>query len=383
MNPNPNLLKLQAAILNGASGHISQPTLNCPLPATSCEFGDMSTLGVCSEFKNMTDLARPLTNCTGEIALEMNCTYDFPGRQLSRIEMTYSTQGTTNGPASDLFRSTSTRQSNDATGYYLPLEAVKVVGTSDGQDAPAVEVYQATWFWCVRTFDNVTASPTGLGSDTGRYEQLSFVEITTAEAAGINSSDEFASYRANSTGKTYNITTKANQALWNYLGKFLSQYVYYHPLNRQEDGSLDIGSFLYTSDLGNITTNIATTLTNQIRSQSPGDNSEAVEADGTALFKEVYIHVRWGWFILPLVETVLVGFLLLLVMVATRRHPLLKESIVPYIIYGRDKEVRDALEESQPLTGGEMADAAKKVSVRLTGLNDAPLGFVLEREVGK
>jgi hypothetical protein len=302
--------------------------------------------------------------------------------------MAYNNRETTNAPKSDLFRSIAARASDEISGGSVIFEAVKVVGDTNGAGGkpPPTEVYQATWFWCVRKFNNVTASARGLGRNKGSFERLSFVEVISAGTDklddNLNPDYRYDSYKANSTGKRYSITSKTELDLWSYLGEFLSQDVFFHALNRPEDGSLDVGSFLYTSDLGNVTDNIATTLTNQIRSRSPGDNSEAATVNGTALFREVYIHVRWGWFILPMVETVLVGALLIAVMMATHSQPLLKESVVPYILCSGDQEVRSALNASGPVTGEEMTDAANNVSVRLTKLNDEPFSFVLEGRQG-
>ncbi|KAM5346312.1 hypothetical protein ACJ41O_009317 [Fusarium nematophilum] len=392
--PNPDLLKLQAAILNGASGQVFQPTLDCPSPATSCEWPKITTLGICSRFQNVTDTVT--RNCTGKINVMMNCTYEFPNRFVSDdelIEMSYNDQRVSTAPRSDLFRSGAHQEFDDFIGEHLSFQAVKVVGhttSGDGGHPPATEVYQARLYWCERTFENVTASPRGLDRNPGTSEPLTWKDHFEVPSGGEDRDDgdmktdyRYSTYMANSTGREYNITPYSSLALVVYLSKFLSRHVFDHTLEQAEDldEMLNIGTFLYTSDLRNITENVATTLTNQIRSNSSGDNSEAFTVEGEAFISEVYIKVRWGWLILPMIESALALALLIVVIVATRSQPVLKESVMPYIIYGREAEVTDALQSADPVTGEEMSKAAEKVSVRLVKMDGASRGFVVEERL--
>ncbi|KAK0729515.1 hypothetical protein B0H67DRAFT_1701 [Lasiosphaeris hirsuta] len=377
--PNSNLLKLQAAILNGASGAVFQPTLNCPTPASSCTWDNITTLGICSEFDNVTSLAT--SNCTGDSRIALNCTYSFPGQDeyIDPIVMRYNRQVSSSTISSHLFRSVSATSLNDTLGQYLAFAAVKVVDNRmSGTDTPpTTEMYQASLFWCARKYTNTTASPSGLDANAGTFEKLSFssVVLGSDENNTLSPGHQYITYTAPSTGARYNISSKVNNSIWSYLGRFLSKEFVQRATNPREEGELDIPSFLYTSDLQTVTSNIAFTLTNQIRSKEPGDNSEADQATGTAFFKEVYINVRWGWFVLPIIETVLVAGLLAAVIVSTRGEALVKESVIAYFMYGLDERVRGELERQKPVTAEEMAEAAK-INVRLLKSGSGQARFV-------
>ncbi|KAK3347033.1 hypothetical protein B0T25DRAFT_460941 [Lasiosphaeria hispida] len=358
---------------------IFQPTLDCPAPASSCTWDNITTLGICGEFENVTSLAT--SNCTGDSRTALNCTYEFPGldEHIDPIQMRYNRQVTTSTVSSHLFQSVSEVSLNDTLGQYLALAAVKVVdNTMSGSDTPpTTEVYQARLFWCARKYTNITASPSGLDANAGTFEKLSFSEVILGgdENNTLSPDHQYNSYMAPSTGATYNISSKINNSIWSYLARFLSKELVLRATNPREDGELDIPSFLYTSDLKSVTRNIALTLSNQIRSKDPGDNSVADQTTGTAFFREVYINVRWGWFVLPIVETVLVAGLLAAVIVSTRGEALVKESVIAYFMYGLDERVRGELEGQKPVTADEMAEAAK-IDVRLLRSGSGQVRFV-------
>ncbi|KAK1753961.1 hypothetical protein QBC47DRAFT_325058 [Echria macrotheca] len=383
--PNPNLLQLQASILNGISGAVFLPTLECPSPAILCEWSDLSSLGICSTFDDVTAITTH--NCTGDTLTQLNCTYDFPGReeQLDPIEMAYNIQGQSNAPVSSLFTSTAATSFDNKTGQYLALAAVKVTNntiTSNNNTTPPItEVYHATWFWCARTFASVTATPAGLEhpSDSGKTEKLLFSRVIAPGdgSSPLDSSVRYNEYVAPSTNQTYHVTTKASESIFSYLGAFLSRSVTFSTLPaRLSATELDIASFLYTSDLKNVTRNVAATLSNQIRSADPGDNSLSKEAAGTVFFREVYVRVRWGWVVLPVAEVVLVAVLLAAVVIATRGEPLVKTSVIAYLVYEMDERARERLERWSPVTGEEMEAASKMVNVRLSRFGDGRVKLV-------
>ncbi|KAI0147967.1 hypothetical protein F4776DRAFT_291793 [Hypoxylon sp. NC0597] len=52
-----------------------KPYFTCPEPAVRCEWGSFTTLGVCSTFANVTDVAAPDCSLTSDT---LNCAYSFP-----------------------------------------------------------------------------------------------------------------------------------------------------------------------------------------------------------------------------------------------------------------------------------------------------------------
>lgn len=75
--PNADLLHLQASIINNVAETIFQLHVECPTTATRCYWHDFTTLGICSDYRNVTDTVQ--SNCTGEASSGyFNCTYTFP-----------------------------------------------------------------------------------------------------------------------------------------------------------------------------------------------------------------------------------------------------------------------------------------------------------------
>ncbi|KAH8895617.1 hypothetical protein GQ53DRAFT_53774 [Thozetella sp. PMI_491] len=72
---------------------------------------------------------------------------------------------------------------------------------------------------------------------------------------------------------------------------------------------LQFGYFLNSTDMRNITANIAETLSTQMQSASTGDNANLTLVGGVAQASETYVTVRWG-ILLPLLESFLTVVLL-------------------------------------------------------------------------
>lgn len=93
-----------------------------------------------------------------------------------------------------------------------------------------------------------------------------------------------------------------------------------------------IAPLMYEIDLETFTENIAEALTNQMRSNTAGDNMDATIVLGEAFTNETFIHARWEWLILPLFLATLTGCLLVLSIYATRRQALWKTSAVALLV---------------------------------------------------
>ncbi|CAJ2499690.1 Uu.00g025430.m01.CDS01 [Anthostomella pinea] len=314
--PNPDLLAIQSPIINGATGSVFPPHFKCPEPATRCSWETMTTLGVCIDFKNVTDLATP--KCAPmDNAGTLNCIYEFPGKSVSidpddDLTMSWNQESLGGaGPTTMLFQSQVLNyvQSNyNPFGYFQAVKASTdgyPIARDDGEDyePPPVEVYYSTFAWCMQTFHNVTASQSAVTAESMTSETLSFAESHFVGEEGNPMGQDYYTFVANSSAATFNVSLMAT-------------------------GLLAMGFALQNSNLSTVISNIAGTITNQIRSRDPGDIQNASSMAGNALFNEPYIHVRWPWMILPLAETLLTTFLLVTSIIITHRQPLLKQSLM-------------------------------------------------------
>ena len=352
------------------SGQTSQLHFDCPDPAKSCTWGPVTTLGICSTFHNVTHQVSP--NCTGNTDTGMNCTYDYPGRISAfepPINMTYMQQVSEDVfYSSALFRSVSTSVYQDD---FVTLSAVRVTNYTMGRSTPPrTEFLRSRWFWCAQTFPSVTSSNGKITYDNASsVEELSAVSRNEILDKRIPVLVNYTrTLVANSTGTKYAITETTVQYLFRHLQALLTtdvidSYLGRNDLDPRQD--LDLGYFLFASDLGKVTKNIAATLSNQIRSADSGDNLNATTARGQALSTETYIYVQWPWLIVPLAATALGAILLLLSIIVTWNRPVLKESVFPYFLFGMDEQLQKRLSASHPQTGEEMALAAKHVRARL------------------
>ncbi|OIW26634.1 hypothetical protein CONLIGDRAFT_482321 [Coniochaeta ligniaria NRRL 30616] len=384
--PNPDLLKLQSSMVNGASGQVPAPNFVCPSPATTCNWDRFTTLGLCSSFQNLTDVAT--ANCTGNTFYRLDCTYDFPGRREDSeppVTMYYNQVGTTNSPPTSLFSSIASdlHDGDDVSGSYVGLTAVRVTNNDmddmDGTTPPQTELLRSTWFWCSHTFHNVTAAQGLLSYEAMESQKLNFLSVVTSSDGRDN--QVYNAPNSTDTGAQYNITTNSELHLFHYFTTLLTRGVNQSALPQWNYGDpqtedLDLGYFLYTSDLANVTADLATTVTNQIRSSSPGDNAKATMFAGRAYLTETYIRVRWAWLILPFATTALGAVLLALAILVSWKQPVLHSSVFPYVAYHFDDTVGDELRELKPESAENMSLAARGLCVKLVRDSEGRMAFV-------
>ncbi|KAI0021597.1 hypothetical protein F4780DRAFT_770094 [Xylariomycetidae sp. FL0641] len=338
--PNPDLLSVYSGIINSISGTIFQPHLYCPEPVSRCSWDNFTTLGICATYENVTDVAVP--KCGNlSFAGDLNCTYTFPGMPAHNnkpyepydntdgtLVITFNSEGLGGDtPPTTLFQSLFTRDLK-GIGSFLAIKA-KGDGYPLGDEPPPVEVYYSVLHWCAQTFHQTNATPSGLKGTTMTAERLHLYQTIPKSDDGPKTNLDL--WKANSTGALYNITQMADTNLPFSLNALLSTKVshnIYRPDTTTPDTTLALGYALQNRDIKTAIDNIATSLTNQIRSRDPGDNNNASVISGQAFINEPYVHIRWGWMALPLAETLLSAVLLILTIVTTRKQPLLKESLV-------------------------------------------------------
>ncbi|ORY63891.1 uncharacterized protein BCR38DRAFT_202057 [Pseudomassariella vexata] len=383
--PNTDLLALQSSIANGASGSVFQPFLACPRPASTCTWDTFTTLGVCSELQDVTSIATP--NCTQATggASYVNCTYTWPG-MLDRngsedplyddaaINMKWDPENQIIDRGTMLFRSI-TRYLSTVDFQFGTFKAVRattngIPSQQSGGDLapPPVAVFSGTFTWCAQTYRNMTASPIGITSFDRIDEPLTMLQtIVDRGDATNNMGPPFHTFVANSTGSTFNISRMGVETLPSYLQTLLTSVVYHDQSRpaRIEDETLQMGYALYKTDLFNMTKNVADAISNQIRSNEPvGDNFNATTVSGLAFFQEAYIRVRWPWMIVPLAETAMAAFLLVISMMFTRNQPLLKTSIFAYLFAELEGWKEGDLRVSRPPTQEKLAALAEGMRAR-------------------
>ncbi|KAI1378074.1 hypothetical protein F4677DRAFT_443988 [Hypoxylon crocopeplum] len=147
-----------------------------------------------------------------------------------------------------------------------------------------------------------------------------------------------------------------------------------YPSSPRISGDVDIANFLSTTDFANFTSNLATTLTNQIRSANPGDNRNETLLYGKALVNEIYIHARWLWAAFPSTITILTEILLVISIAITRDEPLYKGSALALLFHGLGDWPDINVQELE--TAEELESTAKHMSTRLMEDREGGLKFM-------
>lgn len=343
---NQDLFKLQSSIIDGISGSVFQPAYSCP--GEHCSWPNFTTLGVCSDFLNLTDTVK--VDCVGRFDDQQNCSYRFPtdlpiNSYYSApfvLNVSYAEQAGSMSRPTSIFASRGdigASPGSDPGIKAAVMFAIKMTKDSRASltDVPQTEAYYSTWYWCEQTYKNVTADP-------GRITNADFTSEMLSPPDGLSNDEgldgaQYLPLIANSTGHGFSISATSNNALFPYLYNLLTRDIvdmYPHAGSDFDNDSLDLSTFLYTTDLKNFTENLAKTLTNQVRSIAPGDNSNATSFAGDVFIKEVYIRVRWPWLIIPLVETLTTAVLLVSCIMLSRHSRLLKTSLIALLVHGLD-----------------------------------------------
>ncbi|KAK8127959.1 c6 and c2h2 transcription factor [Apiospora sp. TS-2023a] len=346
---NGNTLPLQSSLLNAVFGQVAPPSYSCPAPATSCSWPDFSTLGVCRSFRNLTDVAKP--DCKAKenepkAATQwrnLTCTYDYTGRNRSEhlVEMDWNLTAR-NGTDGKLkafpvdytwYQSRCTIHTDGFGHHTLSLTSVKVDNANNGisgkDKPPPTEMLQSNWYLCERTHR-------GAGVESGRLVPGTVVEealtpirnktaIATKEFGGTLFDESFVTYRANSSGREYTTGNYPFQRVYEFLqtrrgaGRAAA-----HGLLHEPDGPRRHDGQHRRRALG------------PDAEPLPGDNGNLTMLEGSAFRAETYIHVRWPWFLLALVEVVAAALLVTVTIFITRGEPLLKSSVMALLLHGLD-----------------------------------------------
>ncbi|KAI5926300.1 hypothetical protein F4810DRAFT_589840 [Camillea tinctor] len=357
-NPNGQLLSLQTSIANGAVGSVPEVNIYCPQPASKCTWDQFSTLAVCSSFENFTNTMNPtyVNDTIWDIY-----TYNFSRGDNVII---YSSKGDM-GRA--LFNTSGSLYNSDGI-FEAVLNGARSVDYMSG--ASGFDTFSITWSWCVKTYYNVVASPVGIEEANYTSEPL-LLDNTI-----LNGIQPWNTYFANSSRENFNVTVSLASGLWQYLDKLFTRELQSPLTGEAVDTDFSIGEFMYFADLANLTKNVEDTLSNQIRSSSPGDNEWAELWPGQAFYEETYWHVRWAWITLPATEVLLTALLLLISIIWTKGQPLFKSSALALLYHGFDNpdENESLLEKQNSMS--KLESAAKNINVEFKKVDNGVLRFV-------
>lgn len=312
-------LELQTSILNGAAGSPPAVEFHCPEPATECSWDEFDTLAVCGTFQNLTGTQAYNRSCETRdrsgAGGDLSCTYEFPDSLPLELRLDAGRTGSTS-----LFNST---PNVDGSTLFAVNTTNSTTFTS--------EVYSMSWNWCKKTFHNATASPSGLRRANVTTQDL---ELFAENSLYVGLNPSYAYYKEpGSSTPEFNISISVDRGLFAYITTLFTRELRSATRQQTVEDSLNLAEFMYLTDLANLTTNIADTLTAQLRSAGK-DNTMAATVEGRAKYRETYYHVRWPWIIVTVTEVVATAVLLGVSIVLTRRQPLLKASSMALLAFG-------------------------------------------------
>lgn len=339
-------LTMKAAIYNGI--YNTDPSLLAVQPncATgNCTWPIFSSLGVCSDCVNRTDLITK--NCSDS----RDCSFSLPNVPTTIHE----------GSSLNIFiNATTASNMSGLPSFDSTITQFQVMVDPDGgvgNTAPLA--FGCSLYYCIKTYQTSVR----LGNLT---EEILFTypnSSTAPQAQNIN-----VPIVLSQDGNNYTVGVQTAVAMSSYVAGQLTG-----------SGNGGIGEQTYTSDSiqamynamitnsSNITTfmrNLATSMTNSIRLDT--GSSGTTFANGTALKTEAYLTVSWAWISLPVAVWVLHLFCLVVVIWQTYKERIesFKSSTVSTIFVGLTQQKKE--EVSFPVASmDQMETAAKQLQVSL------------------
>ncbi|KAI0104248.1 hypothetical protein GGR51DRAFT_549509 [Nemania sp. FL0031] len=356
---NTDVVPLEAALLNGASGTIGRHSFSCPSPASRCTYDDFSTLGFCAASINMTENTNSSCQNTPGSYTYINCTYEFLNQSTyisKTLSLMYNIAWNYGNDDSSHFVS--------STGPNFTFASVKPLSTTFGDydKGPPVEVFAVQWYWCELNFHNVT-------SLRGQAPTQSIESIKLDVVPGENK------FMSPKTGKNYKISADAQLGFSEFIGLAFDQTVS-KGVAYSGPQLIHLNYLLYNSNLTQVASNFATSITNQIQSLDTGDNSNATMLPGQAFYQETYFQIEWTWALLPLVEVILTTLLLVVSVVITRKQRLLKESSTALLFHGFEGWSEADLRVDSPETVDKLSRYASRIKTQLRENSRGDLKFI-------
>lgn len=218
-------------------------------------------------------------------------------------------------------------------------------------DAGRIHLYQSRFYWCQQTFTNVQSNSDVLNTtNSPTTVPLKPLHKKTKLPASPSSAD--GSIRDDPpqfhTTLTYSAEDDAQrqytmiEAISEEIITAFAQVLYVRSMAVEldqigaaaMDSAQPIGlnilvpfdDYLANTDLQTFTSNIAASVSTQMRAKNPGDNANLTLIPGDVFVNEAYIQVHWPWLTLFVVETLMATGLLALTIMMTKDEPLYKSS---------------------------------------------------------
>ncbi|KAK8123019.1 hypothetical protein PG984_011689 [Apiospora sp. TS-2023a] len=344
--PSNELIRFQSSTIDAVINGETTPQFSCASPASRCTWPSFTTLGVCSSYRNVT--AFVTQNCRTEENSYVNCSYynipaqrpDFAGYPM---RMLFGGNPSQKGDQGLSTACTSGGGFGSHEGIAICtiirarsiLEAISKTELSD-YGMPAllpVEVLEIHWFWCSQMYTNLSVG--------GGVHDKPEGDIHTEELTW--SADPVEPLLVTKDNRTrYDVKSSVDTGLE-------SQIFMFDGLEFFSVAGVDLAYHLLAADdIGELARRVAGSFTTRIRNVDgpTADNYNATWVEGDAFMEESYFDVRWPWLILPLLETLLAGLLLVATMFVTRGEPLLKTSVLAFLLHPlagwTDDEMRPA-----------------------------------------
>ncbi|KAJ4321744.1 hypothetical protein N0V84_005177 [Fusarium piperis] len=384
-NLNGDLPAIQISLLTALAGEPFQPNFKCPSPATRCEWPEFSTLGVCSILHNVTDKAT--RECEEGInnPYFQKCNYTIPLLKESKNEDREDEKPSLRYLNNAAYKNHEDTQilhtqfnSSSLDGWLGQLVVIRHengqwVSVGKGRSRPPdAEVFVADFRWCKQVFKGVKSSNEVIDSKSEKSKDTMLKFIDQPSTASNDLPIDYVILGTPDDDETFWIAYTLERRLPYYLEHLLSV-----TMTEQANGSprsqvdlttpLNAGFIFTLADMEKLTSDIATTLTNQLRSSNPGDNKDAEMVTGTAYIRESVIVVRWEWLILPATATFLMVVLLVWNILLVKGVPLLKASVLPYLFY----PLQGWREEELRIAGDQTVEKLDALAGRMQGKMEA------------
>jgi hypothetical protein len=379
------ILPLKAAVYNGLFAENSRPAASLPFTCQSgnCAWEPFETLAVCHECIDISALATRY--CPSELGASPNmstCGWQVP-------------QGARLNTSSDVFSMTSFIPSAYGDMPHSTLIRIIFMGTElhDVPDAVNVWAKQCSLQTCVQTLSSSVVNGT-LKEDIAHTT----TNQTVVDMSSPDSESEYDVY-IKGTDDSYLLGMGALLSIRGWFGSIFTNGSATRTTtdftrsvtdaDRAVVVNLTVGIssgetffdtdivtafywnyYEYADGLNMLMNDLAVSMTTAFRGFTG-----AAPVEGKSMSMESYVHVRWGFAILPVAIVLATGLFLVVAMVLTRRSQteLWKSSALAMLFHGLDRDARAMFDLEDSL--GQKKRQAKHVRVRLQ--RDATDGTLL------
>lgn len=384
------VLVYQMTLLNQLNSAPIKPDLSCPSPSTRCTFKNLTALGLCRDYSDVTEISNRTCKAYAYPAslLEqftptppahyINCTYEIKGVATKR-NLTINFGGPY-GYTYDGFRSildvidTSTAGVIDEPSDIARMVTIRVDGGVESDTflrntslpVPKAQLAIANWYWCEQFYNDIS-----LDQRDGTLTNMTSTSTSPLLVSVIetDSDPNTWTFSSNKTKRDYTTNFLIPQFMDHFFltdVKFTNliginatgdrdHYTYDGGQGGRGDSGLEnytpdlfgMAPFMSTTNISAFAQNVANAVTNQVLTSA--DNINFTSAPGIAFVNTTYYHVRWAWLVLPLLEAVATAVLLIATMVINRM-PLVKSSSIALLAHGPEDAVEyrvDGLETTK------------------------------------